>query len=281
MAPVRTGASVSAKNGRLDEVEVVEQADPGDARTRSGSTARGTASLRYSPAPYGASLCVCVEQPRLQPGLCRVSTPCRTDAGHGAAERSAHQLRSRGVRAGEDGGGGRTRTSGTGLMRPLLYHLSYTADRKESTRCATGFYPNPGHCARDCAHARGRGLEIDLVDNVVPIEDASRSMPGHLHRGVLRDARADHVPDPALAKVVDHEVPTAGRRVVPAKVPGELVVEHAIEARGTGSPSAARPSLCHAHPSRSPVCPGSAARARLTGACTPAFRVDAAGVEPR
>jgi hypothetical protein len=35
-------------------------------------------------------------------------------------------------------------------MRPLLYHLSYTADRKESTRCATGFYPNPGHCARDC-----------------------------------------------------------------------------------------------------------------------------------
>src|SRR5262249_8292268 len=27
------------------------------------------------------------------------------------------------------GGGGRTRTSGTGLMRPLLYHLSYTAIR--------------------------------------------------------------------------------------------------------------------------------------------------------
>ena len=25
------------------------------------------------------------------------------------------------------GGGGRTRTSDTGLMRPLLYHLSYTA----------------------------------------------------------------------------------------------------------------------------------------------------------
>jgi hypothetical protein len=28
----------------------------------------------------------------------------------------------------ESGGGGRTRTSDTGLMRPLLCHLSYAAD---------------------------------------------------------------------------------------------------------------------------------------------------------
>ena len=118
IAPLRTGASVSAKNGRLDEVEVVEQADPGDPgqevdppqeeqpafATRQRHTvppcACGSSGLDYSRASAGC-----------QPLVGR--TPAAARPG-----RSAHQLRSRGVRAGEDGGGGRTRTSGTGLMRP-------------------------------------------------------------------------------------------------------------------------------------------------------------------
>ena len=35
-----------------------------------------------------------------------------------------------------NGGGGRTRTSDTGLMRPLLCHLSYAAENRVDTKNA-------------------------------------------------------------------------------------------------------------------------------------------------
>ena len=56
------------------------------------------------------------------------------------------------------GGGGRTRTSDTGLMRPLLCHLSYAAvsgPDEESYRLtgreSSQSRPRSGHCARNRA----------------------------------------------------------------------------------------------------------------------------------
>jgi hypothetical protein len=58
----------------------------------------------------------------------------------------------------------------------------------------------------------GRGGEILLGDDVVPIECRARPMPRHPHGDHLGDASPDHVADRAAAQIVEDQPGEAGGR---------------------------------------------------------------------
>ena len=72
--------------------------------------------------------------------------------------RDAQPRAGRGDSGDEGGGGGRTRTSGTGLMRPLLYHLSYTARASDMVGPALTSVKQPGPPSSALDQRRGRGV---------------------------------------------------------------------------------------------------------------------------
>ena len=85
------------------------------------------------------------------------SQPVSSD--HSASQESrdprhAQPRAGRGDSGYEGGGGGRTRTSGTGLMRPLLYHLSYTARASDMVGPAFTSVKQPGPPSGARAEAR-------------------------------------------------------------------------------------------------------------------------------
>jgi len=78
-----------------------------------------------------------------------------------------------------DGGGGRTRTSDTGLMRPLLCHLSYAAALRARAENVQAYRagvkradaPSNATVPEICAHYLARDLlEVRSAHDVVPIK---------------------------------------------------------------------------------------------------------------
>ena len=86
--------------------------------------------------------------------------------------------------------------------------------------------------ASACRQPRDGRSQVRLVDDVVAVEDRPGLVPGELHRGFLRHARAHKVPDGRASEVM-RDLPRAARQ--PAGLPPEVAVERRqTVARGIG-----------------------------------------------
>jgi hypothetical protein len=176
---------------------------------------------------------------------------------------TTHCRKTAGIAAARDGGGGRTRTSDTGLMRPLLCHLSYAADQRAEQKIyklAVRESSERSCCCR-CCGCCPRSHSAALLARDTPqqdlVEDPRRQripLPPRLDRGQLRflPLRAPH----PRARDVDALAPEGQLRGWPSCTSDDVCAPPDAGA----SASAANTSCSAITPDRAPSPTGSRAR---------------------